>query len=88
MDVRRLVGLNFERLRREKGFTQESFAEVSGVPQQYVSGLENGKRNPTVLTLHHLAAALGVKPAALLAEIEKDQLDVPARSGQRRMHKP
>ena len=45
MDMRRLVGRNFARLRLAKGFTQERFAEVSGVTQQYVSGLERGKRN-------------------------------------------
>lgn len=66
MDMRRLVGRNFGRLRREKGFTQERFAEVSGMTQQYVSGLERGKRNPTVVTLFHLASALGVSHVALV----------------------
>ena len=60
MDMRKLVGRNFGRLRREKGFTQERFAEVSGFTQQYVSDLERGRRNPTVVTLFHLASALGV----------------------------
>ena len=60
MDMRKLVGRNFGRLRREKGFTQERFAEVSGFTQQYVSGLERGRRNPTVVTLFHLASALGI----------------------------
>jgi transcriptional regulator with XRE-family HTH domain len=46
MDMRRLVGRNFARLRLAKGFTQERFAEVSGATQQYVSGLERGRRNP------------------------------------------
>ena len=60
MDMRKLVGRNFGKLRREKGFTQEQFAEMSGFTQQYVSGLERGRRNPTVVTLFHLANALGV----------------------------
>ncbi|MGO3934217.1 helix-turn-helix domain-containing protein [Rhodopseudomonas pseudopalustris] len=66
MDMRRLVGRNFERLRKEKGFTQERFAEASGFTQQYVSGLEQGKRNPTIVTLFHLAAALGVSHVDLV----------------------
>ncbi len=70
MDMKRLVGTNFSRLRREKGFTQERFAEESGFTQQYVSDLERGLRNPTVVTLFHLASALGVKPVDLVAEIE------------------
>lgn len=67
MDMRRLVGLNFARLRKEKGFTQERFAETSGFTQQYVSDLERGRRNPTVVTLFHLASALGVSPVDLVA---------------------
>jgi transcriptional regulator with XRE-family HTH domain len=72
MDMRRLVGRNFARLRLAKGFTQERFAEVSGVTQQYVSGLERGERNPTVVTLYHLATALGVSPVELV--IPDDQV--------------
>ncbi|MEQ1612530.1 MAG: helix-turn-helix transcriptional regulator, partial [Hyphomicrobiaceae bacterium] len=32
----------------------------------YISGLESGRRNPTVVTLHELAQALGVSPVDLL----------------------
>lgn len=75
MDMRRLVGLNFARLRKEKGFTQERFAEASGFTQQYVSDLERGRRNPTVVTLFHLAATLGITPAELLAEADQPDTD-------------
>nr|WP_209516465.1 helix-turn-helix transcriptional regulator [Sphingomonas sp. BE137] len=75
MDMRRLVGLNFARLRKEKDFTQERFAEVSGFTQQYVSDLERGRRNPTVVTLFHLASALGVTPAELVAETDLSDTD-------------
>jgi transcriptional regulator with XRE-family HTH domain len=75
MDMRRLVGLNFARLRKEKGFTQERFAETSGFTQQYVSDLERGRRNPTVVTLFHLASALDVTPADLLAEADRSEAD-------------
>ncbi len=67
MDMRKLVGRNVNRLRLEKGLTQEAFAEKSGFSQQYISGLEQGKRNPTVVSLWELAQALGVKPVDLLA---------------------
>jgi transcriptional regulator with XRE-family HTH domain len=66
MDMRRLVGRNFARLRLAKGFTQERFAELSGFTQQYVSGLERGRRNPTVVTLYHIAQALGVSHVDLI----------------------
>ena len=67
MDMRRLVGLNFAKLRKDKGFTQERFAETSGFTQQYVSDLERGLRNPTVVTLYLIAEALGVSHVDLVS---------------------
>jgi transcriptional regulator with XRE-family HTH domain len=60
MDMRKLVGQNVRRTRIAKGLTQEQFSDVSGFSQQYISGLETGHRNPTVVTLYELAEALGV----------------------------
>jgi transcriptional regulator with XRE-family HTH domain len=70
MDMRRLVGRNFARIRREKRLTQEQVGERSGFSQHYISGLEQGRRNPTVVTLHSLAQALGVHPIDLLRDTE------------------
>ena len=66
MDMRKLVGRNFARIRREKHLTQEEVEARSGFSQQYLSGLERGKRNPTVITLHELARALGVSHVDLV----------------------
>jgi transcriptional regulator with XRE-family HTH domain len=66
MDMRKLVGRNFGRLRKQKRFTQEKFAETSGFTQQYISGLERGRRNPTIVTLFELAMALGVSHVDLV----------------------
>ena len=66
MDMRRIVGSNVRRLRLERELTQEQFAEISGLSQQYISGLERGRRNPTIVTLYEIATALEVAPAALL----------------------
>lgn len=70
MDMRELVGRNFARLRREKGLTQEEVAARSGFNQQYISSLERGRRNPTVITLYELAQALGASHVALVAPDE------------------
>jgi transcriptional regulator with XRE-family HTH domain len=66
MDMRELVGRNFARLRRERGLTQEEVAARSGFSQQYISSLERGRRNPTVITLYELAQALGVSHVQLV----------------------
>ena len=66
MDMRKLVGRNFARLRREKGLTQEDVEARSGFSQQYLSDLERGRRNPTVITLYELAQALEVSHVDLV----------------------
>jgi len=66
MDMRKLVGRNFARLRRDKRLTQEEVEARSGFSQQYLSGLEQGKRNPTVVTLYELAQAIGVSHVDLV----------------------
>ena len=83
MDMRRLVGRNFARLRREKGFTQETFAETAGVTQQYVSDLERGLRNPTIVTLYHLASALGISHVELVMPDDEARRETTKASGGR-----
>jgi len=66
MDMRKLVGRNVRRIRLRKGLTQEKCAEISGFSQQCISGLEQGNRNPTVVTVYEIATALGVSYLDLL----------------------
>ncbi|MGB6658920.1 MAG: helix-turn-helix transcriptional regulator [Xanthobacteraceae bacterium] len=67
-DVRRLVGANVRRLRLAARLSQAELSERMGVDRAYVSGLESGERNPTIITLWNLAKALGVKTATLFDE--------------------
>jgi transcriptional regulator with XRE-family HTH domain len=59
MDVRQRVGLNLQKLRRERGLSQEELADRANIHQTYLSGVERGKRNPTVTVLQRIAEALG-----------------------------
>jgi transcriptional regulator with XRE-family HTH domain len=65
MDIRRVVGENVRRFRQAAGLSQEDLAARMGVEQGYVSRLEVGGRNPTIVTIWHAAEALAIKPAAL-----------------------
>lgn len=66
MDMRELVGRNVRICRLAKGLTQEQFADLSGFSQQYISSLEKGRRNPTIVTVFELANALGVSHVDLV----------------------
>ena len=67
-DARRLVGQNVRRLRLAAKISQAELAERMGVDRAYVSGLELGTRNPTVVTLWHIAKARGVTMRAFFQE--------------------
>jgi transcriptional regulator with XRE-family HTH domain len=66
VDIRQRLGRNLRRLRREKGWSQEAFAEEAGIHRTYVSDIERGARNPTIAVLEQLAKPLGVPPGRLL----------------------
>lgn len=68
MDVRQRVGLNLQALRRAKGLSQEELAHRSQIHQTYLSGVERGKRNPTVTVLERLSIALEVEVEALVRQ--------------------
>lgn len=66
MDVRVRIGLNVQRLRRAKELSQEELAARADIHQTYLSGVERGRRNPSVLILDRIAKALGADVEELL----------------------
>ncbi len=80
MDIRKRIGWNVRRLRKEREITQEDFATDSGFDRGYISGVERGVRNPSILVLERIANALGVDVVELLdAEKAVDYLHVHRR---------
>ena len=65
MDIRERIGWNLRRLRAERELSQEDFATDSGFDRGYISGVERGVRNPSVLVLERIAAGLDVDTAEL-----------------------
>lgn len=53
------LGKNVSELRNKKELTQEQLAERSGLDPSYISGIERGVRNPSVLSLVRLSGGLG-----------------------------
>lgn len=66
MEIRRRIGLNVAKFRRDLEWTQEDLAFECELHRTYISGVERGVRNPTVLVLAKIAKALKVHPAKLL----------------------
>jgi len=60
-DWRVRVGKNVRRLREQRGLTQERVAFDAHIDLTYLGGIERGKRNPSLLVLVRIAAALDVE---------------------------
>lgn len=66
MDLRLVVGGNVRALREAAELSQEELADRAEVHVTYLSGVENGRRNITIIVLARLAEALEVTPATLV----------------------
>nr|WP_282130073.1 helix-turn-helix transcriptional regulator [Roseobacter litoralis] len=60
MSVQSRVSKNIQRIRREKELSQEDVAHRANIHQTYLSGVETGKRNPSILVVERIARALNV----------------------------
>jgi transcriptional regulator with XRE-family HTH domain len=57
---------NIKRIREEKHMSQGDICRDLGCDRSFISNLEAGKNNPTLITLERVASALGVTCAELL----------------------
>ena len=60
MSIQSRVSRNIQRIRRKKDLSQEEVAHRADIHQTYLSGVETGKRNPSILVVERIAKALGV----------------------------
>jgi transcriptional regulator with XRE-family HTH domain len=65
------------KIRRSKGFTQRSLAEVADMSPSSIYEIEVGRRKPNPSTLRKLAAVLGVEVVDLLEEEERPKATAP-----------
>lgn len=59
--------------RKERGLSQEAFADVIPLYRSYVADVERGARNLGLVNSLRIARALGVELSQLLAETEERQ---------------
>jgi transcriptional regulator with XRE-family HTH domain len=67
MKLRAVVARNVRHQREAQSLSQEDLAHRARMHTTYLSGIENGRRNPTLDVVERLAAALGVEVATLVS---------------------
>jgi transcriptional regulator with XRE-family HTH domain len=66
-----ILGLEIQRRRIEKGWSQEYLAEVTGLHRTYISQLERGLKSPSVRVFNHITNALGLTMSEFLRAVEE-----------------
>lgn len=64
----RRVGTRLRKIRRSRGISQEALALAADMDRSFVSGLERGEFNVSLLALAKLAKVLGVPIGQLIAD--------------------
>lgn len=69
-DLLKQLGDTIRRLRSERGYSQESFAQAAKLNRAYMGGVERGQRNVGVVNIAQIAATLNLSLTEFFAEVE------------------
>lgn len=65
VELKRRIGQAIQGLRQDLGISQEELAGRADVHRTYLGDIERGNRNPALINICRIAAALEVKPSDL-----------------------
>ena len=69
MDIRQQIGARIQKIRKEAGLSQEDLALEADLDRTYISHVERGTRNPTVIVIFKIAKALDTTPSEILKDL-------------------
>lgn len=64
-------GVTVRRLRASKNISQEKFAEIVGLHRTYISEVERGERNISLVNIAKITNGLGVSISEFFRELER-----------------
>jgi transcriptional regulator with XRE-family HTH domain len=65
-DILERFGQRVRALRKECGYSQESFAAACGLDRTYIGGIERGERNVALRNIEAIAQTLGLTLSELM----------------------
>lgn len=72
-DIRERFGFAVKARREDLGLTQEDLADKAGIHRTYLSDVERGTRNLSLINIERLAAALDFPMSELFQMIERSK---------------
>jgi len=68
MDIKSRFGKKVKKFRLSKGLSQEAFADKADLDRTYISSIEKGERNVSLVVIEKIAAALEIEISHLFDE--------------------
>jgi transcriptional regulator with XRE-family HTH domain len=69
MNIKEKIGNRIRKLRQDKHLSQEAFADVCELDRTYISSIEKGKRNVSIINLEKIANALNINLSTLFNDL-------------------
>lgn len=70
MSIEEAFGIVIRRLRRERDLSQDRLSSISSLDRAFISKIEGGKQQPSLVTIFELASALNVTVSRIMVEVE------------------
>lgn len=74
MEIRTAFGITIKNLRNDKKLSQEDLAFLSGLDVSFISLVENGKKQPTLMSIAKIAKGFDLKISEVIIEMERLEL--------------
>ena len=68
-------GINVRKIRGSKKLSQEKLADLSGLHRTYISSVERGERNISLINISKIAKALDCELIDLLSKVRKQNVN-------------
>ena len=65
------LGLIISQRRKTLGLSQEKLGELAGLHRTYISDVERGSKNLTIITFEKICQALNTTPSSIFEQLER-----------------
>ncbi|AIE61740.1 helix-turn-helix domain-containing protein [Bacillus methanolicus] len=72
IEIKKNFGQTLKKIRTKKGFSQEDLADLSGLHRTYISEVERGDRNISLINIHKICAALNIPASTFFRKMEEE----------------
>ncbi|AUI38376.1 control protein C.BclI (plasmid) [[Bacillus] caldolyticus] len=72
IEIKRKFGRTLKKIRTQKGVSQEELADLAGLHRTYISEVERGDRNISLINIHKICAALDIPASTFFRKMEEE----------------